>query len=269
MIPSTNRRHGFTLIELLVVVSIVALLIALLLPAISVAQEQARRAVCLSNLHHWGVAFVSESADNEGRYPDRDVMWPGATSYLTPSPIYYKDLAEMEGSIFYLWSIGPNRKFWTCPNLEPKGFPYPPYFSNGRQYLETGYHFLTDGGKTGLNWFGWNREPHAPVGPESPGEWNLANDPTSGIFKGSYQGQVAPSLGTAAHVEGSGGHWGYELEVRFGIPGSDRITAWPAGANQLFNDTSARWAEFSELTPVWGRPDQILPGIGGTYWLYQ
>jgi prepilin-type N-terminal cleavage/methylation domain-containing protein/prepilin-type processing-associated H-X9-DG protein len=51
-----KKKTGFTLIELLVVVAIIAVLIAMLLPALSAAREQAKSAVCQSNLHQLGQA---------------------------------------------------------------------------------------------------------------------------------------------------------------------------------------------------------------------
>jgi len=61
---STDRR-GFTLIELLVVISIIALLIALLLPSLQSAQLTARRVKCLANLQQLGVGFGNYLSDYE------------------------------------------------------------------------------------------------------------------------------------------------------------------------------------------------------------
>ena len=52
------KGRGFTLIELLVVVAIIAVLVALLLPALSAARERGRRTVCLSQLNQIGLAFL-------------------------------------------------------------------------------------------------------------------------------------------------------------------------------------------------------------------
>jgi len=63
-----RSRKAFTLVELLVVISIIALLVAILLPALNKARNQAKSAVCLANLHHWGLIFELYAVDNNGKF---------------------------------------------------------------------------------------------------------------------------------------------------------------------------------------------------------
>lgn len=60
-------RRAFTLIELLVVISVIALLMALLVPALSRARRQARTVVCQSNLRQWAMTLATYTQAHEGR----------------------------------------------------------------------------------------------------------------------------------------------------------------------------------------------------------
>ncbi|MBI9019368.1 MAG: type II secretion system protein [Phycisphaerae bacterium] len=68
MTMARNDKSGFTLIELLVVISIIALLVSILMPALSKAREAAKGVVCLSNLKQWGLCFGQYSSDNNDRF---------------------------------------------------------------------------------------------------------------------------------------------------------------------------------------------------------
>ena len=61
-----NRRKGFTLIELLVVIAIIALLMSILMPALSRVKKQAQAVACMSRLKSWGMLFKLYTDDNNG-----------------------------------------------------------------------------------------------------------------------------------------------------------------------------------------------------------
>jgi prepilin-type N-terminal cleavage/methylation domain-containing protein/prepilin-type processing-associated H-X9-DG protein len=82
--PRPARPPAFTLIELLVVIAIIALLIALLSPALQGARKMAQAATCLSNLHQSGSAIFSYSEDNNGFAPAMDIFATTATYIHMP-----------------------------------------------------------------------------------------------------------------------------------------------------------------------------------------
>jgi prepilin-type N-terminal cleavage/methylation domain-containing protein len=117
-------RSAFTLIELLVVVAIIALLIAVLLPALHAAQMQARADLCMNNQRQLAVGFLSYANDWEDCLPGGtwDFVGPG-NSYDDSIPLCWLGSLNTGGDRVHMPTcgtiyryVGENQRIYKCPD---------------------------------------------------------------------------------------------------------------------------------------------------------
>jgi prepilin-type N-terminal cleavage/methylation domain-containing protein len=116
-----KKREAFTLIELLVVISIISLLMAVLLPALSKARAQARGAACQAHVKHWATIVAMYTMDNNNKY------WIEYCQRLDPAGTWMSALERLYGSM---------AKFRVCPAAFQPCFPVDPVSGspNWRRY---------------------------------------------------------------------------------------------------------------------------------------
>ena len=239
-------NRGFTLIELLVVIAIIAILAAMLLPALATAKERAKRIQCLNNLRQVALGAHLYAGDFQDKVPP--VNHNGTSTSAFVANAIDGDIATKVGVISVIDSYIKvqinNASIWNCPDRA--GVPTPglpssqatgmgPPSSGFQTYI--GYAYF--GGVTAWNWGSTDTTSYSPVKlSNSKPFWALSADAN---FRESGTQTWAGSI-TGLKTSG------FAFEYA-NIPPHPVNGGKPAGGNEVFADGSGKWCKLADMHP--------------------